>query len=207
MKLWPGNVFTPVCHSVNGGSAIPPRQTPPRQTPPGQTPPLHSACGDTVNNRAVCILLECNLVYILNTLPLFTGRNEVVAKVMFLQVSVILFTGGLQAGRTPLPPGQGEPPWQGGTPPGPGRHPLDQADTPQDRQTPPGREEPPSPRPGRHPPRPGDPQGQADPPSRENPPGQADPPGRKNPPLPWEADSRIRSTSGRYVSYWNAFLC
>ena len=30
--------------------------------PPGQTPPLHSACWDTVNKRAVCILLECNLV-------------------------------------------------------------------------------------------------------------------------------------------------
>ena len=48
-KLRQGNVFTPVCHSVHRGSAIPPwadtpgqtppRQTPPRQTPPGQTPP------------------------------------------------------------------------------------------------------------------------------------------------------------------------
>ena len=42
----------------------PPGQTPPRQTPPGQTPPLRSACWDTVNKQAVCILLECNLVYI-----------------------------------------------------------------------------------------------------------------------------------------------
>ena len=32
-----------------------------------------------------------------------------------------------------------------------------------------------------------------------------DPPGRENP-CPPEADSSIRSTSGRYASYWNAFL-
>ena len=46
-KLRQGNVFTPVCHSVQGGSATPqgdiPGQTPPgrppaRQTSPGQTP-------------------------------------------------------------------------------------------------------------------------------------------------------------------------
>ena len=34
---------------------------PPGQTPPGR-PPLRSACWDTVNTRAVRILLECNLV-------------------------------------------------------------------------------------------------------------------------------------------------
>ena len=39
----------------------------------------------TGNKQAVRILLECILV---------TGCNEVVAKVMFLQVSVILLTGG-----------------------------------------------------------------------------------------------------------------
>ena len=42
-KLWQGNVFTPVCHSVHGGICHTPSpgQTPPRQTPsPGQTPPL-----------------------------------------------------------------------------------------------------------------------------------------------------------------------
>ena len=60
--------------------------------------------------------------------------------------------------------------------------PPDQADTPQTRQTPPG--------PGRHPP------DQADTPPR---------PGRPPPP-PDQADSSIRSTSGRYASYWNAFL-
>ena len=70
---------------------------------------------------------------------IFTGRNEVVAKVMFLLEFVILFTEGVW---------QGEPP-PGTRPPSPPRH-------------------------GDHPPR--------------------------------EADSGIRSTSGRYASYWNAFL-
>ena len=68
------------------------------------------------------------------------------------------------------------------TPPGPGRHPLNQADTP------PGR-------PARirhtHPPGPG----------RSHPRSDT-----THPPCPWEADSSIQSTSGRYASYWNAFL-
>ena len=84
---------------------------------------------------------------------IFTGRNEVVAKVMFLQVSVIhsVHRGGSPensplAGRTPPPHLVGRtPPWQGEPPPA----------------------------------------------------------GRTPPP---EADSSIRSTSGRYASYWNAFL-
>ena len=41
---------------------IPKADTAPGQTPPRQTPPLGSACWDTVNKRAVHILLECNLV-------------------------------------------------------------------------------------------------------------------------------------------------
>ena len=51
-------------------------------------------------------------------LVVITGRNEVVAKVMFLHMCVILFTGGcLQAGRTPWP-GRENPPGQTGrTPP------------------------------------------------------------------------------------------
>ena len=89
-------------------------------------------------------------------LAVFTGRNEVVAKVIFLHLSVILFTGGPASVHAGMPP-----------PSGPGR-------PPQTRQTP-----PPVPQPGR-------------------PPDQAD--------TPPEADSRIRSTSGRYASYWNAFL-
>ena len=41
------------------------RHTPPplADTPWADTPALRSACWDTVNNRAVRILLECNLVY------------------------------------------------------------------------------------------------------------------------------------------------
>ena len=98
------------------------------------------------------------------------------AKVMFLQASVILSTGGgsasVHAG-IPHPPGSDTPQEQ--TPPPQSRSPLGadpphRADTPQD-QTPHG---------SRHPP--------------------------DQTPLPQEADSGIRSTSGRHTSYWNAFL-
>ena len=106
------------------------------------------------------------------------------------------------------------------TPPGPGRH-----HPPGTRQTPPPppgtRQTPPLPGPGRHP-------WQGEPPwTKENPPDQADTPpaGRtprtkKNPSPPDQADTptpgprrtpreedcSIRSISGRYASYWNAFL-
>ena len=76
-----------------------------------------------------------------------TGRNEVVAKVIFLHLFVILFTGvgcdGIPEGTEADPLPGAEPPWS------------------------------------RHPP--------------------------LNRP-PWEADTGIRSTSGRYASYWNAFF-
>ena len=142
-----------------------------------------------------------------------TGRNEVVAKVMFLHVSVILLTGRVyreppwdQADTTTHHP----PPWQGEPPPPTrqtlppaGRTPLDQADT----TTPPSRENPPRPgRPplagrtppaGRNPPPPG---------TKEKPPrDQANPP-RDQADTPPEEDCSIRSMSGRYASYWNAFL-
>ena len=43
--------------------APPQEQTPLEQTPPkADTPPEQCMLGDTVNKRAVCILLECNLV-------------------------------------------------------------------------------------------------------------------------------------------------
>ena len=91
------------------------------------------------------------------------------------------------------PPDQADTPLDQGDPPGLGRHPPGTRQTPRDQADPPG--------PGR-PPR-----------TRETPPrDQADPPGtRQTTPrtrqTPWEADSSIRSTSGRYASYWNAFLC
>ena len=131
-----------------------------------------------------------------------TGRNEVVAKVMFLHVCVILFTGGVLPARSggglragaPSRPGRENPPppadlagrtpppptWQGEKKPRPGRPPppdlAGRTPPPRTRQTPPGpgRENPPSPGPGRPPPR--------------------------------EEDCSIRSMSGRYASYWNAFL-
>ena len=107
---------------------------------------------------------------------LFTGRNEVVAKVMFLQVCVCPQGGGCLPQcmlGCHTPPGWRNPPLDGEPPP-------DQAD-------PPWMENPP--------------QDQADPPWMENPPrDQADPPPLR------EADSSIRSTSGWYASYWNAFL-
>ena len=91
------------------------------------------------------------------TSGIITGRNEVVAKVMFLQLWVILFTGGVSGRENPPakenppqarenppardtpqlgdPPGQGEPPWLGDSP-WPGR-------TPQPGRTPPSWETPP----------------------------------------------------------------
>ena len=102
---------------------------------------------------------------------LITGRNEVVAKVIFLHLSVILFTGGrgsasVHAG---IPPPEQTPPLS--------RHPL--GTRPPKEQT-----HPPGTRPTRN----------------RHPPPRADP-------LPFPgADSSIRSTSGWYASYWNAFL-
>ena len=80
----------------------------------------------------------------------------------------------------------GTPRDQAGTPP-------DQAGTPQDQTPPRTRQEPP-PGPGRNPP------GTKHHPlwTRQEPPGTRHPPGT--------ADSGIRSTFGRYASYWNAFL-
>ena len=104
-----------------------------------------------------------------NPASVITGRNEVVAKVMFLQVSVILSTGGggwhpsMHWGRPPC--GQnhrhpsihwGRPPWdQADPPPGPGRPPRTRQ-TPWDQADPHGPGRPPS-------------QDQADPPRKQTP--------------------------------------
>ena len=95
----------------------------PDQIPPGsrlQAPPPGSRLQHMVNERPVCILLECILV---------TGRNEVVAKVMFLQVCVCPQGGEgvcLSACWDAIPPPMEEPPPldrepppppDGGTPP------------------------------------------------------------------------------------------
>ena len=105
-------------------------------------------------------------------LPIFTGRNEVVAKVIFLHLSVIHSVhggGGSASVHAGIPPPDQTPPpppiryHPRSDPPGPGRPPLDQTPPPRTRQTP-------------------------------------------HPTPPRQADSSIRSTSGRYASYWNAFL-
>ena len=117
---------------------------------------------------------------------MFTGRNEVLAKVIFLHLYVILFTG------EDLPQCMlgYHPPGSDTSPPGPGRHPPDQVDTP--------------PGPGRPP------RTRQTPWARQTPPDQADTPRPGRPPrpgrTPWEADSSIWSMSSWYASYWNAFL-
>ena len=154
---------------------------------------------------------------------IFTGCNEVVAKVMFLLVSVILSMGGVCLSacwdttppeQTPLsrhPPEQTSPtPWQQ-TPlranTTPRQTPLEQ--TPPE-QTPPRADIPyplaaDTPQSKHHPQ--ADPSG-ADPPRADTPwsrPPQSRHPRADTPP-PQKADSSIRSMSGRYASYWNAFL-
>ena len=105
---------------------------------------------------------------------------------MFLHASVILLTGGMVSGEPPRDQAENPPP------PGPGRYPpgtrqtppWDQADTPpMTKENPPRQGEPPPRGPGRHPP----------------------PPGRENPP-PTPGTRQTRSMSGRYASYWNAYL-
>ena len=114
------------------------------------------SCLETIE---VSVKMSANKIEFMSMIHLFetlclvffliiTGRNEVVAKVMFLHVSVILFTGGGVSR-------QGEPPApRQGEPPQPGRPPPDQAD-------PPSRENPPD---------------QADPPNQADPPGPGRPP-------------------------------
>ena len=131
------------------------------------------------------------------------------AKVMFLQTSVILLTGGVcsRGGcvsqhalrQTPPRPPEQTPPDQ--TPP-PEQTLPDQmppkADTPWSRHLPPRADTPPQSKP----PRPETPQDQT-PPGPDTP--KPDTPLDQTHPLR-EAHSGIRSTSGRYASYWNAFL-
>ena len=122
---------------------------------------------------------------------IFTGRNEVLAKVIFLHLSVIhsVHRGGRGSpspggfSLPPNPPGIENPPGWRTTPP--------DEEPPHWRTTPPGWRTPLD----------GEP-----PPREENPPRwKTTPPRMENHPPP-EADSGIRSMIGRYASYWNAFL-
>ena len=126
---------------------------------------------------------------------IFTGRNEVVAKVIFLHLSVILFTGGSASVHAGMPPPcQGDPP-EGGTPtPCQGDPPAKKTprrETPQKEaplpRRPPAKETPP-PLPKRRPPLPS-----------RHPPPEGGTPLPRRPPNIW-------SMSSQYVSYWNAFL-
>ena len=65
--------------------------------------------------------------------------------------------------------------------------PPPQEQTPRSRHPPPKKQTPPK-----------------TPPKKQNPPGAEPPPKKQTPPQ--EAGSGIRSMSGRYASYWNAFL-
>ena len=169
-------------------------------------------------------------------------------KVMFLQVSVILLTGGgtwpgtsPQTRYTPrdqVPPGPGTPSRNQVHPPQT-RYPLPRTRyTPWDQVHPPGTRYPPR---TRYPPTPGTPRDQVHPPGPDTPPEPGTPPrtrytplgpgtpppGPGTPPLgpgtppwtrytPWPGTPpgtrytprtrEIRSTRGRYASYWNAFL-
>ena len=86
-------------------------------------------------------------------MPIITGRNEVVAKVMFLQVSVCPQGGEFVClsacwdANPPrdqaAPPRPGRSPRTRQTPPGPGRPPRDQGDPPPDQADPPGPGRPP----------------------------------------------------------------
>ena len=102
------------------------------------------------------------------------------AKVMFLQASVILSTGGRGVSGRENPPSRETPPAE--------RAPPLARRTPRARRTPlPGKENPPP--------------GQGEPPSRAR---RTPPAGR--PPGQGDTPPSIRSMSGRYASYWNAFL-
>ena len=120
---------------------------------------------------------------------LVTGRNEVVAKVIFLKVSVCPQGRRVSASVhawMPYPPG-----WRNHPP----RWRTPQMEDPPDGDPPPRWRNPPN---GETPPDGG-------PPGWRPSPRMEKPPQWRNPP-PREADSSIRSTSGRYASYWNAYL-
>ena len=78
-----------------------------------------------------------------------TGRNEVVAKVMFLQMSVIHSVHRGRGGLRRTPPHQGEPPWTRENPPRTRETPRTREKPPRTRENPPDQADPP--RPGRPP--------------------------------------------------------
>ena len=129
---------------------------------------------------------------------------------MFLQLCVILFTGGSASVHAGIPPKMEaptlprRPPQEGGPLPRrpPKREPPGQGDPPQEGAPLPRRPPQEGAPPRRRPPQEGAPL-QGDPPRRRHP-QEGDPPQEGGPPQ--EADSGIQSMSCWYASYWNAFL-
>ena len=132
-----GGVCLSACWDTPPGADMPPVADPPwEQTPPQeQTPPppsrhpleqTHRPNPHPPSEHAGEILSMRGWYASYRNAILFTGRNKVVAKVIFLHLSVILFTGGVSAsvhaGMPTPPPG---------------------ADTPSREQTPPTREQTP----------------------------------------------------------------
>ena len=114
----------------------------------------------------------------LNELACYRPQRSCGQGNIFTPVCHSVHRGGSASVHAGIPPGTRQ------TPPGPGSQP------PGTRQTPPWDQADPPPGPGRPPPGPG-----------------RHPPGTRQTPPPREADTSLRSTSGRYASYWNAFLC
>ena len=80
-SLGQGNIFRSVCQEFcsRGGGGLP--QCMLGYPPPGQPPPpTQCMLGDTANKRAVCILLECNLVHHIFPVKLTISTTPTVAK-------------------------------------------------------------------------------------------------------------------------------
>ena len=140
----------------------------------------------------VCMKVMFSVVSVhIGAIFVLPSANEVWGKVIFLHLSVILFTG--EGGV----PGQVYPPLRPGTPPGT-RYTPGNRYTPWDQVHPPGTRY--TPQDQVYPPGPGTP-----PWTRYTTPGPGTPPWTRYPPrncARWE----IWATSGQYASYWNAFL-
>ena len=123
--------------------------------------------------------LKMNAPYLYVRLTFITGRNEVVAKVMFYRCVSVHRGGGGRVSAS-VHAGMPDPPPDQTGPPGSGRHPPDQADPPGSARHPPDQADPPGParppRQGRPPRTSQTPPGQAD-----YPPDKADPPGKQTP--------------------------
>ena len=125
-----------------------------------------------------CTRLRKDLLLVARRVTLLiTGRNEVVAKVMFLLMSVILSTGGgsasVHAGILPLPQEGGIPVAKENPPP---RRTPPAKETPQRRWHPPAKETPPERDPQGAPPLPRrPPQRRKHPPAKETPPKKETP--------------------------------